>query len=204
MHSLNTIDLAVIAVIGISAIIAFLRGFVREMLTIGSWLGAGLVTLYGFPLLQPKFETWVSSKLAADIVGGVALFLGSLIVFSILSHMIARLVRGSALTAVDRSLGLLFGLARGAILVSLAYMLIFTLDPGLLKDAKTAPMMARGAEILRNLAPKELADDLPQELKLPSTPDQTSDPKHDTANKSIYNHRENDDLQRLIDASSGK
>jgi membrane protein required for colicin V production len=201
---MNTVDIIVIAVIGISAIIAFLRGFVREMLTIGSWLGAALVTLYAFPVLQPRFETWISSKLAADIVGGIGLFLGSLIVFSILSHMIARLVRGSALTAVDRSLGLLFGLARGAILVSLAYMLMFTLDPGLLKGAKTAPMMARGAEILRNLAPKELADDLPSELKLPPPADQDGDAKHDTANKSIYNRHENDDLQRLIDTTSGK
>lgn len=201
---MNTVDLIVIAVIGISAIIAFLRGFVREMLTIGSWIGAALVTLYGFPLLQPKFEQWISSKLAADIVGGICLFLASLILFSILSHMVARFVRGSALTAVDRSLGLLFGLLRGAILVSLAYMLIIALDPNLLRGARTRPMMARGAEILRNLAPKELANDLPSDLQLPPPADSDSDPKHDTAAKPIYNQHQNDALQRLIDATSRK
>jgi membrane protein required for colicin V production len=201
---MNTVDLIVIAVVGISAIIAFLRGFVREMLTIGSWIGAALVTLYGFPLLQPKFEQWISSKLAADIVGGICLFLASLILFSILSHMVARFVRGSALTAVDRSLGLLFGLLRGAILVSLAYMLIFALDPNLLRGARTTPMMARGAEILRNLAPKELANDLPSDLQLPPPADPDSDPKHDTAAKPIYNQHQNDALQRLIDATSRK
>ena len=76
---MNTVDIVVIAVVAISALIAFLRGFVREVLTIGSWLGASLVTLYGFPLLQPKFEQWISSKLAADIVCGISLFIGSLI-----------------------------------------------------------------------------------------------------------------------------
>jgi membrane protein required for colicin V production len=199
---MNTVDIIVIAVVALSALIAFLRGFVREVLTIGSWLGASLVTLYGFPLLQPKFEQWISSKLAADIVCGISLFIGSLIVFSIISHMLARFVRGSALTAVDRSLGLLFGLVRGAILVSLAYMLIFALDPNILRGARTTPMMARGAEILRDMAPKELANDLPADLHLPPSPD--SDPKHDTAPKPIYNQKQNDAMQRLIDATSGK
>lgn len=199
---MNTVDIIVIAVIAMSALIAFLRGFVREMLTIGSWIGAALITLYGFKYVQPKFEQWISSKLAADIAGGIVLFLISLIAFSILSHMIARFVRGSALTAVDRSLGLLFGLVRGAILVSLAYMLILWGDPNMLRGARTTPMMARGAEILRNMAPKELAEDLPADLKLPPPPD--SDPKHDTADKPIYNRRQNDAMQRLIDATSGK
>jgi membrane protein required for colicin V production len=201
---MNTVDIIVIAVVALSALIAFLRGFVREVLTIGSWLGASLVTLYGFPLLQPKFEQWISSKLAADIVCGISLFIGSLIVFSIISHMLARFVRGSALTAVDRSLGLLFGLVRGAILVSLAYMLIFALDPTILRGARTTPMMARGAEILRDMAPKELANDLPADLHLPPPPPPDSDPKHDTTAKPIYNQKQNDAMQRLIDATSGK
>jgi membrane protein required for colicin V production len=199
---MNTVDIIVIAVVGLSAIIAFLRGFVREVLTIGSWLGAGLVTLYAFPVLQPKFEQWISSKLAADIAGGIGLFLISLVIFSIISHFIARFVRGSALTAVDRSLGLLFGLVRGAILVSLAYMLVFAMDPNLLRGARTLPMMARGAEILRNLAPKELADDLPSDLKLPPPADPDSDDKHDATPN--YKKTQNDALQRLIDTTSRK
>ncbi|HEX4505267.1 MAG TPA: CvpA family protein [Alphaproteobacteria bacterium] len=199
---MNTIDIIVIAVVALSALIAFLRGFVREVLTIGSWLAASLVTLYGFPLLQGKFEQWISNKMAADIVCGISLFLVTLIVFSILSHMVAGFVRGSALTAVDRSLGLLFGLVRGAILVSLAYMLLLWADPNMLRDARTTPMMARGAEILRDLAPKELADDLPADLHLPAPP--ADDSKRDAAAKPIYNRKQNDDMQRLIDATSGK
>jgi membrane protein required for colicin V production len=198
---MNTVDIIVIAVVGLSTIIAFLRGFVREILTIGSWLGAGLVTLYAFPVLQPKFEQWISSKLAADIAGGIGLFLISLVIFSIISHFIAKFVRGSALTAVDRSLGLLFGLLRGAILVSLAYMLVFAMDPNLLRGARTLPMMARGAEILRNLAPKELADDLPSDLKLPPPADPDSGEKHDAT---PYKKTQNDALQRLIDTTSRK
>jgi membrane protein required for colicin V production len=202
---MNTIDAIVIGIIAISTLIAFLRGFVREMLTVGSWIGAALVTLYGFPLIQPKFEHWIASRLAADIIGALTLFLLTLILLSLLSHAIARFVRGSALTAVDRSLGLLFGLVRGAILVSLAYMLIIWLDPNIVRGARTAPMMARGAEILRGWAPPELANGLPADLKLPPpAPDQDSDAKQDSAPKPVYNRHANDDLQRLIDTTSRK
>jgi membrane protein required for colicin V production len=202
VSGMNTVDIIVIAVVVLSALIAFLRGFVREVLTIGSWLGAALVTLYGLALVEPKFEQMISNKMVADISAGVSLFLISLIIFSVLSHMIARFVRGSALTAVDRSLGLVFGLLRGAILVSLAYMLVLWADPNMLRGARTTPMMARGAEILRGLAPKELADDLPADLHLP--PPAVDDSKRDAAAKPTYNRKQNDEMQRLIDATSGK
>lgn len=198
---MNTIDAIVIGTIAISAVVAFLRGFVREMLTMGSWIGAALVTIYGFPAAQPKFHSWINNKLGADIAGVLALFLGSLIIFSILSHLIARLVRGSALTAVDRSLGLLFGLVRGVIIVSLAYMLLIWLDPNLLVGARTAPMMARGAEMLRTWAPPQLAGDLPADLKPPTA---QTESKPENEQKPAYNQRQNDALQRLIDATSRK
>lgn len=202
---MNTVDIVVITIIAISTVIAFLRGFVREMLTIGSWIGAALVTLYGYPVLKPTFEQWISNKLFADIVGGIALFLVSLIVLSIFSHYVARFVRGSALTAVDRSLGLLFGLVRGAVLVSLAYMLMISLDPSLVRGARTQPMMARGAEILRSMTPKEFADGLPQGIQLGAQPEAPGDDKQEPGQSSpTYNKRQNDAMQRLIDAASKK
>lgn len=201
---MNTVDIVVISVVAISALIAFLRGFVREMLTIGSWIGAALVTLYGFTILEPRFEQWIpSSKLAAHLVGGAALFLGSLVIFSILSHLVAKFVRGSALTAVDRSLGFLFGLARGAVLVSLAYMIVVSLEPSLFEGARTAPMLARGAGILKSLAPKELADQMTTQLPPPTSP-AGDNGKQDAAAQPTYTKRENDALQRLLDAASGK
>jgi membrane protein required for colicin V production len=202
---MNSVDFVVIAIVAISALIAFLRGFVREVLTIGSWLGALLVTLYGFSFLQPKFEQWISSKVAADIACGVSLFLVSLVIFSIVSHMVSGLVRGSALTAVDRSLGLVFGLVRGAILVSLAYMLITWMGSTLFEGARTAPIMAKGADILRNLAPKELGDQLPSNLRLPpSEAAQGSDPKQTDPAQPAYNKRQNDALQRLIEDAASR
>ena len=199
---MNTVDIIVIAVVALSTLIAFLRGFVREMLTVGSWIGAALVTIYGFPIVQGRFEQWISNKLAAHVVCGAALFIGSLIVFSILSNFLARFVRGSALTAVDRSLGLLYGLVRGAVLVSLAYMIVMALEPSIVAGAKTVPMMARGAEILLSLAPKELSDEITTQL--PAASPASDNQKQDAVARPSYTKRDNDALQRLMDAASGK
>jgi len=100
----------------ISALIAFLRGFVREMLTVGSWLGAALVTLYGFPYCAQVRAMDSQQQAGRPRAAGFNLFIVSLIVFSLISHQIAKFVRGSALTRSTVA-GLLFGLARGAILV---------------------------------------------------------------------------------------
>ncbi len=206
---MNTVDAIVLAVIGISTIIAFLRGFVREILTIGSWIGAALAVLYGFSYLKPTFEHYIKLKLAADLACGFTLFLVTLILLSILSHTLARFIRGSALTAVDRSLGLLFGLLRGAVLVSLAYMLIGSLDPNMVKGARTQPMMARGAEILRSMTPKEFANGLPQELPISAPGDETpaGDAKPDKTEADqtpAYNKRQNEAMQRMIESQLKK
>ena len=114
MNGTSTIDLIVIGVIAISAIIAFLRGFVREMLTIGSWIGAALVTLYAFPALQSRFEALdSSSKLAAAYRRGAGPVHRQSGCF--LAHQSFRRKADprQRLDFVDRSLGLLFGLVRG-------------------------------------------------------------------------------------------
>jgi membrane protein required for colicin V production len=161
---MNGVDVIVVAVVGLSAIIAFLRGFVREMLTVGSWLGATLVTLHGFAQLRPLMGQWIQSETVAIGATIAVLFFGSLILFSVLSHQLAKLVHGSALSAIDRSLGVAFGVVRGGILVSLAYMLFVWLQPNgtpMLDTARTLPMMQRGAEILRDLAPADIGARLP-------------------------------------------
>jgi membrane protein required for colicin V production len=201
---MNTVDAVVLIFIGISTLIAFLRGFVREILTVGSWIGASLATIYGRWIVEPRFEKWIANKAAADIVGDVTLFLVVLVVLSLLSHAISRFVRGSALTAVDRSLGLLFGLLRGAVLVSLAYIVIVWFDPEIVRGARTGPMMARGAEILKSWAPADLADSLPADLKLPPPAEPSDGAERDAPAKPVYNRHANDDLQRLIDTISRK
>ena len=103
------VDLAVLSVLLVSALLAFMRGFVSEVLGITAWLVAGLVALWAEPYARSQVEHWMDQfvKMPALVTpvtyGGVFLVLNSM------------------LSGLDRSLGVVFGLARGAVLVICAY-----------------------------------------------------------------------------------
>jgi membrane protein required for colicin V production len=156
---MTSADLIIIAILALSALLAFMRGFVREVLSIGAWVGAALATIYGFPIAQPYARKYIEVALFADIAAGVAIFVVALIVLTILSHALSRNVRDSALGAVDRSLGLLFGLVRGAVLVCLAYLVMAWAipqedRPAWIAEARTLPLVQQGAGLLLKILPE--------------------------------------------------
>ena len=117
------VDLAVLGVLAMSGLLAFMRGLVREVLGIGAWIGAGMAGIAGLPLARPIVGNWLQSPPWVDPLSFAAIFLVTLIVLSLIARLIGRIVRGSALGGLDRTLGLVFGLARGAALVILAYII---------------------------------------------------------------------------------
>jgi membrane protein required for colicin V production len=155
---MNGLDFAVIAVIGLSGVFAFARGFVREALSIAAWAGAAAATIYGFDAVYRGISKLVTAPLLAAFAAGAGLFLVSLIGLTILTGYAARLVQGSAVWPIDRTLGLIFGIGRGAALVLVAYLLI---DLGLpqgdrphwIREAKCEPYLAEGANWLRTFIP---------------------------------------------------
>ena len=156
---MTSADLIIIAILALSALLAFMRGFVREVLSIGAWVGAALATIYGFPIAQPYARKYIEVALFADIAAGVAIFIVALIVLTVLSHALSRNVRSSALGAVDRSLGLLFGLVRGAVLVCLAYLVMAWAIPQedrpvWVAEARTLPLVQQGAGLLLKILPE--------------------------------------------------
>jgi membrane protein required for colicin V production len=153
-------DIAILIILAISAFLALARGFVAEVLSIAGWLGAALVTLWTFGDAKPYLRQYIQMQLLADILTGVGIFVVALVIFSTISHLIARVVKGSALSAVDRSLGFVFGIARGAVLVCLAYLLLTwvfpeTRRPPWLENARMLPWVQAGSEYLKSLVPQE-------------------------------------------------
>ena len=158
---MNPLDIGVIAVIGLSAVFAFARGFVREALSIVAWVGAGFITLYGFNYVYAIVDPMVKNPLLSQLIAGFGLFVTALIILTLITGIIARSVRASALSPIDRTLGFVFGLLRGAFIVSLAYLLLdisvqLNERPGWLKDAKSAPYLREGADLLRTVLPESL------------------------------------------------
>lgn len=156
----NITDIAVIVVVLVSAFLAYARGFVHEVLSVAGWIGAAFITIYAFPYVQPYARDLIPIDLAADLAAGVVVFIVSLATLSILTRAISKRVQDSTLNALDRSLGFLFGLARGAVLVSLVYIAVEKLmpvedQPGWLRGARTMPLIELGADWLRTLIPAE-------------------------------------------------
>jgi len=160
---INLADLLVIIVLVVSGIFAFVRGFVHEVLAVGSWVGAAFVTLYAFPHVQPLVLGVITVEFIASLLTGVGLFLVTLVLFSVLTRILSNRIQKSSLGALDRSLGLLFGFLRGAVIVVLAwlalgYMVTEEDRPQWIQEARTRPLVERGAGLLLTLVPAELLE----------------------------------------------
>lgn len=150
---LNLFDAAILFAVLVSALLALLRGFTREMLAIAAWIGAAFATLKLFPPLQPIVRAHMSPLWLADLALGAGLFVVVLVLLSVISHFLADRVRGSRVGPLDRSLGFLFGLARGVVLAVLVYAAIDRLlpvaeRPVWLREARLAVPLQSGAEYL--------------------------------------------------------
>ena len=155
---MNTLDIIVVAVVALSGLFAFVRGFTREALSIVAWLGAIAVAIYGAPYVEPTVRNFVHAVWLADTLTYLAPFLVAVILFSVLVGLIAAQIRMIGLGALDRALGLLFGVARGVLLLCLAYLVMISMlqpenTPPWVMDARSRPLLAYGADEIQQLIP---------------------------------------------------
>lgn len=145
------VDAVILAILLLSGLVAFFRGAVREVLGVGAWIGAAVVGILAEPLAKPFAARYVQPDWLATGIAVGAVFLVVLVVLKILIAWIAGKVQRSALGGVDRALGLLFGLARGAFIVVLAYIVAGLAVPAgdrwpeEVLRARSLPLVADGA-----------------------------------------------------------
>lgn len=216
---INITDLVIIAILLLSALLAFARGFVHEVLSIAGWVGAIFATIYGIPYLKPFARDLISWKEVADITAGVVIFIVSLIILSMITSAISKRVRTSALNALDRALGFLFGILRGAVVVCLIYIgleLIWSAkeQPGWLRQARAITLVENGAALLKSFVPqttreksKKAAQDAEKKIRKKINEriyKEMVSPKPKTApNKTQegYGNKERQDMNRLIEGN---
>ncbi|CAM5768356.1 CvpA family protein [Bosea minatitlanensis] len=171
------LDLVVIGVVLISALLAAVRGFTREVLAIVSWIAAAAVAWVFHPQLVPFVKQYIPASSAQDTIALVAsiaaLFLGTLIVVSLITARISDFVLDSRIGALDRTLGFVFGAARGLLLAVIGYLFFAALVgnekmPVWAKDAKAKPMLEETGRSLIALLPQDVnADFIKNLLKKP-------------------------------------
>ena len=222
--SFHWIDLLVIGIVIASAVYATYRGFVAETLSIFAWAAAALATLYFAPSTVPLLNGMFSPTIAT-LAAYIGVFLLVLIPLSFLSFRFAQGVQSSALGTLDRSMGAVFGIVRGLILIAMAY-LLFTLivpvkkQPDWIADAWTLPLVQDTGDVLLSLVPdrdshafdvneepeardrrKDAAypSDLPRPRPKPGAYEAAK--SHVTKTKKSYGAKDRKALDRLIQAT---
>lgn len=217
---INPMDLAVAGVVLLAALLAFTRGLAAEVLSLAAWVAAAVVAMFALPHVLPIASNYIKYEMLAYGVSAVGVFIAALIVCTIIGNGVSRRVQNSALSAVDRSLGFAFGLFKGGVLASLAWLFVVWLmppgeHPAWMRDAKTRPLLNMGAGTLYELVPAHLraeglaqvdfareraqqAIDAKEALDRLTSPTPTGGKTDAQTTNNGYKERERGDLDRLI------
>lgn len=200
--SVTVVDFLVVGVILLSALFAMWRGLVQETLSIVAWVAAAYSALRFYPLLQPLLENYIGSPRLASLAAGAIIFLVVLIPLSFLSHRFGENVKHSEIGPVDRSLGFVFGVGRGLVIIGIAYIAFSALvpmrdHPGWLTHARLLPLIQSTSDVLLSLVPDRSLDTA-----------QAAEPTQETAKSKpvakpgkTYGARDRRALDRLIEAT---
>jgi len=162
---LTMFDVVAAVVVFISAFLAMVRGFSREVLSLASWVLAALAAFVAYPHLLPFVSSHISNEMVALIVSLLGIFILALLVISLLTMKVADLIIDSRIGALDRGVGLAFGLGRGILILVVAT--LFTNElirpenrPDWMSQAASKPMLDGMAIRLRSALPADLAEKL--------------------------------------------
>jgi membrane protein required for colicin V production len=173
---ITLLDFILIGVMLVSAVLAMVRGFMREVLSIAAWIIAAGATLYAYGKLLPFAKTYFNNDYVATgvVVGGT--FLLTLIVVSIITVKFSDMILDSRVGALDRSLGFLFGLGRGLIIVVVAFLFFAWLvpprtQPSWVANAKSKVVLQSTGDWLMSMLPDDPENTILKRLKRPRNDD---------------------------------
>jgi membrane protein required for colicin V production len=166
--NLNIFDVIVMGVLLLSALLSFFRGFLREIFSLGTWAGASVITLYAYPSVASYLAHKLNNPLVANGFASMGTFLAALLCLSIFGTIILKYLKpGNEVGMVDNTLGLMFGAARGVLLVAIGFyiMSLFLLPedyPPWVQEAATKPYVEEVATLIGNIAPAYIAEIAPK------------------------------------------
>lgn len=209
------LDVILLIVMLVSALLAMVRGLTREVLSIASWGLAAVATLVLFPQFQAPMRAQLQPTWLADIVLAFGIFLLVLIVVSFVTMRISDFILDSRIGVLDRSLGFLFGLGRGLVLVVIAHLFFAWLvpeesQPEWIRDARSRPLLESTGAGLIAMLPEDpetaildrLKQGLDRDESPPAEPDQAGE-RQGAGGTQGYDEAERQRLDQLLQQGGG-
>ncbi len=163
------LDLALLAIVLVSALLSMVRGFTREVLAIASWLAAAVAAYYLHPLVMPYLEDYIQKDQIRQIVAVAVVFFATLIVVSIITVRLSDAILDSKVGPLDRTLGFIFGAARGFLLGVIAFLfftwLVPKAQPEWIANARSRPILQLVGDDLMALLPADAENAILKRLK---------------------------------------
>jgi membrane protein required for colicin V production len=164
------LDMILIAVMLVSALLAMIRGFMREVLSIAAWIIAAGVTLYSYAKLLPFAKSYFNNDMVAIAVVVAGTFIGTLLVVSVITVRFSDMVLDSRVGALDRTMGFVFGLGRGLVIVVVAFLFFAWLvpersQPEWVRSAKSRVVLQGTGEWLMSMLPDDPESTILKRLK---------------------------------------
>lgn len=170
--TITLLDVILLAVMLISAALAMVRGFTREVLSIASWAAAAAATVFFFEPARTVARQYIhfNPPQIADVVAGGGIFIVTLLVVSFITMKISDAILDSRVGPLDRILGFAFGAARGLLLVVVAFLFFTWLvpekgQPEWFRTAQSKPLLQDAGDKLLALLPEDPESTILQKLK---------------------------------------
>ncbi len=171
---LTILDIVLLAIMFLSGFLAMMRGVTREVLSIASWGFASISAYFAYSRFKEAVRAEITPNLLADavLIGGV--FLLVLLIISFITSRISDMILDSSIGPLDRSLGFVFGLARGLLIMVVAHMFFTYLvsdergHPRWLKEAKSRDLLMATGDWVRSKLPEDPEAAL-QKLRKPTS-----------------------------------
>jgi len=210
----------------ISGLLAMMRGFTREVMSIVAWIAAAIGAYLLYQPLLPVIQGYIQPNILAKgvLIGGS--FFAILIAISLLVILITEILLESRIGALDRTLGFIFGLGRGVLLVAVAFLFFSSLVPqqnypAWIQNARTMPILQDTGDLIVGVLPKGMIEDLIGGKKIigdsGASPEAPRSPKSDLLNQkpenpaagadtqaeSGYRQDERQGLEQLFESTTG-
>jgi membrane protein required for colicin V production len=182
----------------------------REILSIAAWGAAALVTLYSFNKLLPTAKTYFNNDTVAAVVVVAGVFVGTLIIVSVITVRISDMILDSRIGALDRTLGFLFGLGRGLLIVVVAFLFFSWLvpekqRPDWITGAKSRVVLQGTGDWLMSLLPDDPENTILKRFKKNKPEDDQTDAEPPPPGAGDgYSKPARDSLKKLIEKPAAK